>query len=423
MANFNQIAGYSKVKEELMKLRNMLLNMEEYEKTGLRIPSGVLLYGAPGVGKTVMARAISANPIKCIELCSADCTRENAVDYILKSFEEARKNIPSVLLIDEIDKVAEESESFFMESNNQVMKILLQELDGKKNKGVLVIATCNDFGNMNDALLRSGRFDRIIQIPKPNNNDRKEIIRYYFDRIKMEKKIDEGYIAKITGNFTGAELECLINESGILAKEKGENAISIKHIQTIINRNAFRALEEEIIDESEKNVVAVHEAGHALLALLLRPDNFTCASILPQGQVKGHISLCNDVEITKKIEELKDQIIIAFGGVAAERIIFQENYLSSEDDYTKAFYLTDTLITQVGAYGVEYIFPRARGVAMSQKLENSIGDKRTELLKEFSAKAEELLRNNYSILNKIVRGLIECNSLNKEELIEIMQSA
>ena len=171
MEPFDNIAGYSQIKEVLVKLRKMLLNLEDFDRAGLRLPRGVLLYGAPGVGKTIMARAIGADPLRRIELCSAACTKEDAADAIVKAFEQARNNTPSVLLIDEIDKIAESSADFYMEGNDNIMKILLQELDGEKNKGVLIIATCNDYERMNSALIRSGRFDRIIRIPDPDLGD------------------------------------------------------------------------------------------------------------------------------------------------------------------------------------------------------------------------------------------------------------
>ena len=132
--NFEHIAGYHKEKSELIGLRNLLTNVENFRKSGVRMPRGVLLYGAPGVGKTVMAKSIATEGIACVELRSADCTRDDSEDYVLSAFEEAREKAPCVLLIDELDKIAESNEHYYMEGNDRIMKVLLQELDGQKDK-------------------------------------------------------------------------------------------------------------------------------------------------------------------------------------------------------------------------------------------------------------------------------------------------
>jgi len=427
MEPFDNIAGYSQIKEVLVKLRKMLLNLEDFDRAGLRLPRGVLLYGAPGVGKTIMARAIGADPLRRIELCSAACTKEDAADAIVNAFEQARNNTPSVLLIDEIDKIAEGSADFYMEGNDNIMKILLQELDGEKNKGVLIIATCNDYERMNSALIRSGRFDRIIRVPDPDLNDRRAIIHHYFNKIKMEKHVDEEYFAKITGHYSCAELECVINEAGILAKEDGSEIIELEHVKTAMNRMSFRALEGKVGGEKEKQVVATHEAGHALVALILSPDEVSGATIIPQGSARGYVTMTpEDGDKMSTVVDVENRIAVALAGAVAERLVYDTSFLSASDDFAKAFWLAHTLVTKMGAYGPELICPERRyhmDVAFSQELTDRICAKRTELITRSFARAEEIIRKHRLAFDGIVRALLARCSLTKDEMAEILRTS
>ena len=170
----NKIAGYEKEVAQLEQLKDFLHNAEKYANCGVHIPKGVLLYGYPGVGKTVMAKSIADEHINIVELRAADCTRDNSEEFIQEAFAKAKEMKPCLLLIDEFDKIAGCRDEFYMEMNDKAMKILLQELDSlKEENDVLVVATCNDIRRLGPALVRSGRFDRIFEIGLPSLEDRK----------------------------------------------------------------------------------------------------------------------------------------------------------------------------------------------------------------------------------------------------------
>lgn len=178
MKGFDRIAGYEKEKTELLQLRKFLHNVDRYQEMGVRIPRGIILYGEPGVGKTVMARAIADEGIALIEVRAADCCEENTTEKLQTAFEQAKSHSPSVLLLDELDKIAGSSRFYYMEDNDTIHKVLLQELDKlAENDGVLVVATCNNIRSLGDALVRSGRFDRQLSVDVPGEKDRKKFSR------------------------------------------------------------------------------------------------------------------------------------------------------------------------------------------------------------------------------------------------------
>ena len=423
--NFEHIAGYHKEKSELIGLRNLLTNVENFRKSGVRMPRGVLLYGAPGVGKTVMAKSIATDGIACVELRSADCTREDSEDYVLSAFEEAREKAPCVLLIDELDKIAESNEHYYMEGNDRIMKVLLQELDGQKdNSGVMVVATCNNCNHLNPALLRSGRFDRIIEIGTPTLEDRVEIIKYYLSKINLEKKLNEEYFAKITAGYSGAQLECIINEAGIMAMQDSISFIDMKTLQRAMNRIAFRALEGKTTNKDEQWKTAVHEAGHAVIAMFVAPDSITSASIIPHGKTRGHVRMMYDDEITESVEEVENSIIVGLGGAVAEEVILGMRYMSSTSDFGKARWRLLSLIMGIGAYGIEFagLFSGHHCETPSSPELAAKSDKiYAEKIKEFYERGKQIIEDNRDFVDRVAHLLVEKSTLSKEELFELYE--
>ena len=322
-----------------------------------------------------------------------------------------------MLLIDEFDKIAGRNDSFYIEMNDKAMKVLLQELDDlKDNSGVLVVATCNDFRSLGPALVRSGRFDRIFQINPPSLEDRRKILEMYYSRLKLKIDFDIDYIARITTGFSGAMIETLVNESGIIAIEKDLDRINFECVQSAINRRAFHSIEGEI-KESEKHLIAVHEAGHALVALCLKPESLSNASIIPIGDSKGHTRIMEDDEMffAKKGKDFSD-IMIALGGRIAEIIEFGESSCGCADDIDKAINMLDYLIVRCGLFGYEYVSASMRGIN-SSKQSDKVVEKRIEVLKELDEKVKSIIKEHKETFNKIVKGLEDKHVLSREELL------
>ena len=213
-----------------------------------------------------------------------------------------------------------------MEDNDDVKKILLQELDAlDSDKAVLVVATANDVDCLGDALLRSGRFDRLLAMRAPDERTRKLIIEMYLKKIKTPKKVNSAHLARITRGYTGAALECLINEAGIIAFSKESPCLNDEDITSAMNRLAFRGAERSPTnDANELKKIAVHEAGHALVAMMLTPHNIYGASILPQGESAGHIQFIKDENNFAGSASAEKEIAVILGGRAAEHTVLGE---------------------------------------------------------------------------------------------------
>lgn len=416
-----KIAGYEKEVAQLEQLKDFLHNAAKYADCGVHIPKGVLLYGYPGVGKTVMAKSIADENINIIELRAADCTRDNSEEFIQEAFAQAKKMKPCLLLIDEFDKIAGLRDEYYIAMNDKAMKILLQELDSLKDEnGVLVVATCNDIRRLGPALVRSGRFDRIFEIGLPSLDDRKKILSLYFDRIKMPKNLDVDYVARVTSGYSGAQLECLVNESGILAIERKQSDIDFDCFQTAMNRLAFHGVEGEIKD-SEKHLVAVHEAGHAIVALYLKPDKVSTATIIPQGQSKGHTRMIYDEEICcSENNDGIDDVAIALGGRVAEIIEFGEASCGCSNDMRQAIMSLNFMITEGGKFGYEYLLDYSRCGVISDSQGEKVVAKRIEILNETHEKVKNIISEHKGVFDKIVEALETKHLLSREELLKMV---
>ncbi len=419
---FENIAGYRNEKKQLEKLTNQLLNFAAFQEKGIRLPRGVLLYGIPGVGKTVMARSIVTDGISFVELRAADCLTKNPAKNIQDAFAQARERIPSLLLLDELDKIAQSSPNYYMEGNDNVMKVLLQELDrSQENLGVLIVATCNQYEFLNPALLRSGRFDKMIRIESPGFEDRTEIIKMYLDRLKIEKDISAEHFSKITGGYTGAQIECIINEAALLAAEDNEK-LSVLQIQTVMNRMSFKALERNVEEGKKLEKAAVHEAGHAIVAALLCPEQFASASVIPQGQTNGHIRMLrNEVSsLSETTADAENETAVALAGIAAEKVVYGNYSLSCEDDLEKAAAIVFFLITKIGAYGFDKLQNlQNRGEVPSDNIRNEISLVKGEVMDRMLSKGMEIIKKNKKWFEKTVEALKKNHIMSKEEILAL----
>ena len=424
--SFDCIAGYKAEVKELSDLCKLLKNCEEFINKGFRLPRGLLLAGEPGVGKTVMAESLIAESnIRCVKIDIGNVKDDDLADFLDAKFKEATSNTPAIIFIDELDKLCGESRLFGYGADIEMTRKFIKAMNDNQSDSVMVIATANYNDMLGESLMRSGRFDRVINIPTPSYEDRKEIINYYAKDKKFDKKVSFETLAKITGSFTGADIECVINEAGINAAIEDREEIIFKDLEKAVNRIVFQGCEKEnSLDKINREIVSIHETGHLIAGLCLDKDGVGGVSIIPQGDTKGHVRVYRDPFNICNKQEILDKIVIALAGRAAERVFKpEEDYIGAEFDLSKAYGMAKSLIQDSAFYGFEYYADsrtrRMGEVVMSEERQKRIEDKTCELVNECLDRAVEIVKNNKELAEKYISELKKKYSLTREEIMRI----
>ena len=360
---FNDVEGIDAAKDELEEIVDFLKNPERYFGSGARIPRGALLAGKPGTGKTLLARAIAGESNVPFIQCSAANFIEMFVGVGAKRvrdlFEVARENQPCIVFIDEIDAVGKQRGAGGMPSNDereQTINQLLTEMDGFDNEtGIVVIAATNRIDILDDALLRPGRFDRKIQVGLPSVRGRKKILGVHARDKKLASDINLESIAKQTTGFSGAELANLLNECAIRAVRDGDGTITTDIVENVYQRVVVGAKGDTKFSQRKKELVAYHEAGHAIVGAIL-PDYDTVrkVSIIPRGGAGGVTFFQPSEENAESAmytkEYLISQITVALGGRAAEEIIYGKSLITTgaSGDYAQVYTIAREMLTTYG---------------------------------------------------------------------------
>ncbi len=440
------VAGIDEVKEEVKEIIDYLKDPARFHKVGGRPPKGVLLYGEPGVGKTLLARAIAGEAhVPFISASGSDFVEMFVgvgAARVRDLFETAKKNAPCIIFIDEIDAVGRSRGAVNLGGGNdereQTLNQLLVEMDGfDTSEGIIVIAATNRPDILDPALLRPGRFDRRIFIPKPDVKGRYEILKVHAKNKKLADDVDLEIVARATSGFTGADLENILNEAALLAARKGKDKIGMAEIEEAIDR-VMMGLERKgmAISDREKEQIAYHEAGHAIMGLMVpNSDPLHKVSIIPRG---GALGVTQQFPIEDKhIYDKKDiygRILVLMGGRAAEEIFYGKEGITTgaENDLQRATELAYRMVAmwgmsdKVGPIAVKKVAnPFIGGITTSIDTSPELQKEIDEEVKKILSSAYEYAKNVIELykepIKAVVKKLLEKETISCEEFVEVLR--
>lgn len=437
---FNDVAGADEAKQELQEIVEFLKNPRKFQALGAKIPKGVLLYGPPGCGKTLLARAVAGEANVPFFHISGSEFVEMFVGVgaarVRDLFDQAKANAPCLIFIDEIDAVGRQRGTGLgggHDEREQTLNQILAEMDGfDPNIGVIVLAATNRPDVLDPALLRPGRFDRHIVIDHPDWKGRLEILKVHTKNKPLAEDVDLELIARRTPGFSGADLANLVNEAALLAARLGKNKITMSEMEEAIERVvAGPQRKSRVISEKEKKLVAYHEVGHALVAKMLPNANpVHKISILPRGMALGYTLQFPEQDkyiITKS--ELMDELAALLAGRAAEEIIFGETTTGAQNDLQRATDIARRMVCELGMS--ERIGPITLGRRhgnpflgrdifedrnYSDEVARLIDEEVKNIIESNYKRAKEILQQNRDKLDKLVGILLQKETLEKEEI-------
>lgn len=421
---FEDVAGLDEVKEELIEVIDFIKKSDKYIKMGAKIPKGILFYGPPGTGKTLLASAVAGETKSAFFSASGSEFVEKYVGVGAKRirtlFEKAKKESPSVIFIDEIDAIGAKRH---LDSNNekdQTLNQLLVELDGfNTDQTVVVIGATNRLDLLDEALLRPGRFDRHMYIGNPNVRAREEILRVHTKNKPLSPDVDIQDLARKTHGMSGAHLSSIANEAAIIAVRQNESIITPQHFEQAIERViAGLQVKNPTILNREKEIVAFHEAGHALIGKILRTDMVQKVSIIPRGQALGYVlHMPQEDRYIMTKEELCQKIMVMLGGRAAEELTFNHLSTGAKDDLKK---VSDIAMQMVCEYGMSELGIISQEPGVTRGLSQEITREMNKIIDHCYQTTLEYLKAYRPALQKIAHTLLEKETLNCEELNELL---
>ncbi|MBI2353065.1 ATP-dependent zinc metalloprotease FtsH [Candidatus Dependentiae bacterium] len=434
---FSSVAGAHEAKEDLKDIIDFLRDPEKYRRLGAQITKGALLVGEPGTGKTLLARAV-AGEANCpfFSVSGSDFIEVFVgvgASRVRDLFSQAKKNAPCIVFIDEIDAIGRQrgiSAGGGNEEREQTLNQLLTEMDGfeSSKEPVIVLAATNRPDVLDKALLRPGRFDRHIEVPVPDLISREEILRVHLKKIKVVADLDVKKIARGTPGFTGADLANLVNEATIIASKKNLVEVSMYEFEEARDKILLgKESKTKLLTDHDKKLTAYHEAGHALITLLIPEDTDPLhkVTIIPRGSALGVTHSLPDREkycITK--EELLARIAVSLGGRAAEEFIFNEISTGAYSDFKNATEVARSMVCYYGmtdALGKRVYLDNydVKG-GYSQKTFEKIDNEITRILDEQFDRTMTLLRENRDKLDKLALALLDKETMYASEIYELL---
>ena len=444
---FADVAGADEEKEELREIVEFLKDPKKYNELGARIPKGVLLVGPPGTGKTLLARAVAGEAgVQFFSISGSDFVEMFVgvgASRVRDLFEQAKKNSPCIIFIDEIDAVGRQRGAGLgggHDEREQTLNQLLVEMDGfGANEGVIMIAATNRPDILDPALMRPGRFDRQVIVGRPDIKGREEILKVHAKGKPLAPDVVLKTIAKSTAGFTGAGLENLLNEAALLAARKDLKAITMTEVEEATIKVVVGAEKKSrVMSDAEKKLTAYHEAGHAIATYFCpTQDPVHQISIIPRGMAGGFtMSLPSEDKSYRSKKEMKEDIVVLLGGRVAEALIIGDISTGASNDIERATKLAFAMVAQYGmsdtlgpiAYsaddsnvflGKELGHSKNYSESTAAKIDKEVSD----IITTGYNKTEEILKNNIGRLHEVAKFLISNEKMSGDEFKKVMEGA
>ena len=438
--NFSRVAGLEEEKEELEEVVDFLKNPQKYTSVGARIPKGLLLVGPPGTGKTLLAKAVAGEAgVPFFSISGSDFVEMFVgvgASRVRDLFEDAKKNAPCIVFIDEIDAVARRRGTGMgggHDEREQTLNQLLVEMDGfGVNEGIIVMAATNRVDILDPAILRPGRFDRKVGVGRPDVQGREEILKVHAAKKPLGEDVDLQELARTTAGYTGADLENLMNEAAILTAKDGRYFITQSDVrQAFIKTGIGAEKKSRVISEKEKKITAYHEAGHAILFHVLpEMEPVHTISIIPTGMgAAGYtMPLPEKDEMFNSKNKMLEHIVVSLGGRVAEEMIFQDVTTGASQDIKQATQMARAMVTQYGMsdkigminYGSdedEVFIGRdlAHTVNYAEKTAALIDEEVKRIIDDSYEKAKTLIAQHEEVLHKCANLLLEKEKIGQQE--------
>ena len=442
---FKDVAGIDEEKEELQEIVDFLKNPKKYTDMGARIPKGVLLVGEPGTGKTLLAKAVAGEAGVPFFIISGSDFVEMFVGVgasrVRDLFEEAKRNAPCIVFIDEIDAVGRQRGAGLgggHDEREQTLNQMLVEMDGfSANEGVIVLAATNRPDVLDKALLRPGRFDRQIVVPAPDVKAREQILEVHARKKKLADDVDLNIIAKNTSGFTGADLENILNEAALLAARRDKQEIGEKEIEdAMVKVTMGPEKKTRVRSDKEKKLVAYHEGGHAVVSRYLKTqDPVHEISIIPRGMAGGYTMYrpTEDKSFISKTEMLEN-IVSLLGGRASEELVLGDISTGASNDIERATQIAKSMVTKygmsdrigtitLGSDNDEVFIGRDWGHEKSYSEETAgvIDEEVKKIIDNAYAEAKNILREHRDKLDRVAEVLVEKEKITGEEFDQIFE--
>ena len=440
---FKDVAGVEEAKEELQEIIGFLKDPKKFQRLGGRIPKGVILVGAPGTGKTLLARAVAGEAdVPFFSISGSDFVEMFVgvgASRVRDLFDQGKKHAPCLIFIDEIDAVGRQRGAGLgggHDEREQTLNQLLVEMDGfDSNEGIILIAATNRPDILDTALLRPGRFDRRIVVNMPDVKGREDILRVHIKNIPLDKEVDLSVLARSTPGFSGADLANLVNEAALLAARLSQQKVTMNDMESAKDK-VLMGVERKsmIISEEEKKTTSYHEAGHALIAALLpEADPIHKVTIIPRGLALGTTQqLPLDDRYTYSKEYLEAQLSVLMAGRASEKMLLGKTTTGAASDFEKATEIARKMVCQWGMSDLgpvtfgerdDLVF-LGRDLAMhknfSEKTAEMIDAEVKKIINRNFNRTKELLEKHRDKLIKVAEALLEKEVLTSEELDEII---